>query len=71
MIQFTKKITRCKSIKYTSKMLDRMVSLYRDCKTIPQIRGIMTIEFGKIDQVFTDENIQKKLDDIEYHWNDD
>jgi hypothetical protein len=49
---------------FKEKMLDRIAHLFMDGKTVPQIRGVMTLEYGRPNRVFTEKNIQKELDDM-------
>lgn len=53
-------------ILYTDAMLNRIAHLYMDGKTVPQIRGVMTLEYGTVRRVFTDAEIQKQLDKMEF-----
>ena len=53
-------------ILYSDKMLNRIAHLFMDGKTVPQIRGVMTLEYGTASRRFTEADIKKQLDKMEF-----
>lgn len=57
-------------ILYTDKMLNRIAHLYMDGKTVPQITGVMTIEYGTRRMRFSEKDVDKQLEKMDFNSED-